>query len=110
MSYETDKKTKSKISKKTPFIKEWLKDENIKTYDKLIFTPQHLNETEKKKYFNLFNGFKAEKLPIYKDYESIKPILYHIKAVLCNYNEDYYNWLMQYYANIIQNPLNKNFS
>ncbi len=71
------------------------------------FTPQHLNEKDNKIYYNLFNGFKAELLPIYKDYEAIKPILNHIKEVLCNSNEEYFQWLMQYYANIIQNPLKK---
>ena len=106
LSYEYDKKSKTHKNIKTEFINKWLKDENIKTYDKLIFTPQHLTE-KYNEYYNLFNGFKAELLPIYKDYEAIKPILNHIKEVLCNNNDDYYNWLIQYYANIIQKPLNK---
>ena len=104
--YEADKKG-NKSWVKHPFFPLWLKDPNIKTYDKLLFTPQHLNELDSKKYYNLFNGFKAELLPINKDYESIKPILHHIKRVLCNDNQEYYNWLIQYYAQIIQNPLIK---
>jgi hypothetical protein len=105
-SYEIDKKG-NKIWIKRPFFQLWLKDRNIRTYDKLLFTPQYLNETDSKKYYNLFNGFKAELLPIYKDYKSIEPILYHIKKVLCNDNQDFYNWLIQYYAQIIQKPLIK---
>jgi hypothetical protein len=73
LSYEYDKISKSNKFIKKEFINKWLKDENIKTYDKLIFTPQHLNEKDNKIYYNLFNGFKAELLPIYKDYEAINP-------------------------------------
>ena len=92
---------------KTPFVKDWLKDENIKTYEKLIFTPQHLNEEASQKYYNLFNGFKAELLPVFRNYERIQPVLDHMKIVLCSNNEEHYKWLLQYYANIIQNPTKK---
>jgi virulence-associated protein VapD len=103
---EEDKKGNKKWVK-TPFIKDWLKDENIKTYEKLIFTPEHLSAEASKKYYNLFNGFKAELLPICKNYESIQPVLDHMKIVLCNNNETHYDWLLQYYANILQNPTKK---
>ena len=103
---EEDKKGDKKWVK-TPFIKDWLKDENIKTYEKLIFTPEHLNVEASKKYYNLFNGFKAELLPVFKNYERIQPVLDHMKIVLCNNNEEHYNWLLQYYANILQNPTKK---
>jgi hypothetical protein len=76
---------------KKEFINKWLKDENIKKIEKLILTPQHLNKKENEKYFNLFNGFKAKLLPIYKDYEAIKPILNHIKEFFCNSNDGYYS-------------------
>ena len=67
-----------------------MKDTAIRTYEKLLFTPQHLNEADSKKYYNLFNGFKAEFLPVHKDYDSIQPILHHMKKVLCNDDEDHY--------------------
>ena len=81
-----------------------MKDTAIRTYEKLLFTPQHLNEADSKKFYNLFNDFKAELLPDHKDYDSIQPILHHMKKVLCNDDEDHYKWLLQYYANILQNP------
>jgi len=52
-------------------------------------------------------GFKAELLPVHKDYDSIQPILHHMKKVLCNDDEDHYKWLLQYYANILQKSTNK---
>ena len=103
---EEDKKGEKKWVKK-PFVPLWMKDTAIRTYEKLLFTPQHLNEADSKKYYNLFNGFKAELLPVHKDYDSIQPILHHMKKVLCYDDEDHYKWLLQYYANILQNSTNK---
>jgi hypothetical protein len=103
---EEDKKGEKKWVKK-PFVPLWMKDTNIRTYEKLLFTPQHLNEADSKKYYNLFNGFKAELLPVNKDYNSIQPILHHMKKVLCNDDEEHYKWLLQYYANILQNATQK---
>ena len=103
---EEDKKGNKKWVR-APFVKDWLKDENIKTYEKLIFTPEHLDEVASKKYYNLFNGFKAELLPVVKNYERIQPVLDHMKIVLCNNNKEHYQWLLQYYANMVQNPTNK---
>ena len=107
---QEDNKNKSKTNikyVKKHFIDLWLKDVNIRTYNKLLFTPQILNENDNKIYYNTFNGFKASKLDVYKDYESIKPILHHIEKVICNDNKDYNNWFLQYFAQIIQNPIKK---
>jgi hypothetical protein len=102
----TNKKGETKYTKKS-FIDLWLKDAKIRTYKKLLFTPQKLNQDDSKLYYNTFSGFKASKLPIYKDYDIIQPILNHIETVLCNGNKDYANWILQYLAQIIQNPINK---
>ena len=89
------------------FIKRWLEDDTKKTYNSLTFKPYELSPELNTKHFNLFNGYRASKIPVYKDYECIKPILEHIKIVLANNREDVYDYLIQYFANIMQNAKNK---
>ena len=79
----------------------------IATYNSLTFKPYHLDIIYKNKHFNLFKGFRAEHLPIHKEYEYIKPILDHIKEVICEDNNDIFNWYIQYLANIVQRPNKK---
>jgi hypothetical protein len=93
------------VSKK--FITKWLEDDTKKTYNSLTFKPYKLSLELNTKHFNLFNGYRASKITAYKDYECIKPILDHIKIVLANNREDVYNYLIQYFANIMQNAKNK---
>ena len=103
--YEKDFKNKSFIKKS--FIKKWLKDPEIATYNSLTFKPYHLDDIYKNKHFNLFKGLRAEHLPIYKDYDYIKPILNHIYEVMCESNNEIFKWYIQYLANIIQKPNKK---
>jgi hypothetical protein len=86
------------------FIKEWIKDSKIKRFQSLCFIPKELDEHFKTKHYNLFTGFKASLKPVKRNYEIIQPFLNHIKEVLVNGNEEYYYWLMQYFAYIIKNP------
>ena len=99
--YEKDDKKKGVWKQ---FIPEWLKDEKKKIYHTLTFKPYKLSESLSKKHFNLFKGYRAEKLSIHKDYVLIEPILWHIKHIMCKNNNDHYIWLMQYFAQIIKNP------
>lgn len=94
-----------KVSKK--FITKWLEDDTKKTYNSLTFKPYELSPELNTKHFNLFNRYRASKITPYKDYECIKPILEHIKIVLANNREDVYDYLIQYFANIMQNAKNK---
>ena len=54
-----------------------------------------------KNHFNLFKGYRAEKLQVVKDYDLIKPILDHIFIVLSKSRPDVYNFIMQWFAQII---------
>lgn len=101
---EKNKKGENESKK---FIKKWLEDDTKKTYNSLTFKPYELSPQLNTKHFNLFNGYRASKIPVYRDYECIKPILEHIKIVLANNREDVYNYLIQYFANIMQNAKNK---
>jgi hypothetical protein len=100
-------KNKKGENESKDFIKKWLKDKNKKTYNSLTFKPYELSTELNTKHFNLFNGYRASKIPVYKDYECIKPILEHIKIVLANNREYVYDYLIQYFANIMQNAKKK---
>ena len=56
---------------------------------------------------NLFQGFKYEEI-ITTEYNIIYPFLDHIKHIICNDDEEKYNYLMSWFANIIQNITVKN--
>ena len=90
--------------KEKKFINEWIKDSKIRKYQSLCFLPKELDEHLKSRHYNLFTGFRASLKPVKKNYDIIQPFLNHIKEVLVSGNEEHYNWLLQYFANIIQNP------
>jgi len=98
-----DKKGVWKVEEKQ-FIGKWIKDNHIKSYQSVCFCPKELEDKYIDKHFNLFKGFRASLLPPKYNYKIIQPFLNHIKEVLMNDNADYYNWFIQYLANIIQNP------
>jgi len=99
--YEKDEK--GKVVKKS-FTTRWLKDPTKKLYHNIVFVPKKLSPEMAKNHFNLFKGFRAEKLPVVKDYDLIKPILDHIFIVLSKSRPDVYNFIMQWFAQIIRNP------
>lgn len=101
-----DKKGVWSITEKK-FTTKWIADPKIKTYQTVCFYPQENAVELDGVHFNLFTGFKASFKPVKRNYEIIKPFLNHILEVLCNSNQEYYGWLMQYFANIIQNPHKK---
>lgn len=105
MYWEFDEK-KQKYSQK-PFIDTWCKDPNKQTFERIVFKPYHLDEKLAKQYFNIYEGIRAELLPPCRDYKLIQPVLDHILNVMTDKNKEYYEWYIQYLANIIQNPTNK---
>ena len=89
---------------KTQFITLWLHDENMRTYDDIVFDP---SRTCSDTHYNLFTGFRAERLPPIPDDEVdilIQPILRHYEEVL--YGKDW-EYGVDLDKQIIQNPENK---
>jgi len=83
----------------------WLKDEMKRRYSKIVF--KLTNSVEENEY-NIFNGFKADKLEVdiselteEEKYEKIKDLLELIK-LLGGDTEEGYDYLISYIANIIQ--------
>ena len=85
---------------KTSFIKSWLKDKDKRVYDTYDFLPPPLVCPET--VFNVWNGYAIENEGI-TETDSYEFILYLIE-VLTDFNKEAYNYLMNWLANIIQNP------
>ena len=85
----------------------WWKDESKRKCTKLVFKPCKLTEELNKKYFNMFQGFRAEHLPVCKDFTKIERILFHLKNVICNKDEYTYNWFLKYLRAILKGEQTK---
>lgn len=57
----------------------------------------------KPKIINLWRGWKYEPLDT-NDFTILEPLLQHVRHIICNDDEHYYNIFMQFFANILQNP------
>lgn len=79
----------------------WIKDENKRRCSKLVFKPCKLTDELNNKYFNMFQGFRAQHLLVCKDYSKIQRILFHLQNVICNKNEDTFKWFLKYLRAII---------
>ena len=97
--------TEKEFLDKIQFIKYWMRDENIRYYDKIDFYP---NKSEcPSNHYNFFKGLKAEQYKPINDKDTIQkliePIIYHLKIVA----QEHYEFLLIYFAFIIQNPSKK---
>jgi hypothetical protein len=84
-----------------PFIDIWLKDSNIKTYDKIDFIA---NGNCPNNIYNLFNGFEANKINEDIDDIDITPMKNHIEKILCNGDVVSYTYFYKWLAQIVQQP------
>ena len=88
------------------FIKKWIKDENIRKYQSLVFTPPPLIHDSRD--YNTWSGFDNNKKPIPNNFnaetnESVmrfKEFIYN----LVGGRDVYVNFIMSWIANIIQYP------
>jgi hypothetical protein len=80
-----------------PVAERWLEWEARQTFERIEFEPSNPTAGN----FNLFKGFNRVESDQTKDWSLIK---LHLLEVLCSGNIDYFNWLMTWFANIIQRP------
>jgi len=87
---------------KTQFTKVWIYDENIRVYDRADFYPNRSKCPSN--VYNLFKGFKAESYEPINDMdkvkELVKPIIHQLEVIA----QEHYEFLVIYYAFIIQYP------
>jgi hypothetical protein len=100
----TDKKGVKSLLK-TPFINQWLCDEDMRTYKKLNFYP-NVSKCPKNE-FNMFDGLRMEKSALKIDpkdiQENIKPILDHI-FILTGKVQENADYFIKWLAQLVQKP------
>lgn len=84
------------------FTKVWIYDKNIRVYDKADFYPDKSKCPSN--VYNLFKGFKAETYEPINDKEKVeelvKPIIHQLEVIA----QEHYEFLIIFYAFIIQYP------
>ena len=92
-----------------PFYKDWIKDPERLSYEGIVFRPSGICNQMSQYYKNLFTGFKADKIELIEpvDYSNIQPILDHLKMVYCAGEEEHYQYVLKWFAKIIQDPEHK---
>ena len=82
----------------------WFGHIDRKDIDKIVFNPKGESEIDE---FNIWKGFKIQ--PKNEgDPEKIKPFLDHIKHIWADDNEDTYNYILNWFSRLIQQPWKKN--
>jgi hypothetical protein len=80
-------------------IDEWLGSVHRHEYDGIVFRP---GVTDTGRYYNLFSGWGIEPVQ-----GSCDLFLSHLRDVVCDGDEDLYQYYIQWLANIVQQPVNK---
>tara|TARA_R110001592_G_scaffold363336_1_gene684318 strand:+ start:5998 stop:8178 length:2181 start_codon:yes stop_codon:yes gene_type:complete len=82
----------------------WFGHIHRKDIDKIVFNPKGESEIDE---FNIWKGFKIQ--PKNEgDPEKIKPFLDHIKHIWADDNEDTYNYILNWFSRLLQQPWKKN--
>ena len=101
-SHKLTKILRGEVIEEVPFTKIWVHDKNIRVYKKADFYPNK-NHCPSDVY-NLFKGFKAEEYEPINDIEKInklvEPIIHQLKVIA----QEHYEFLIMFYAFIIQYP------
>lgn len=91
------------VTKTCPFVKEWLKDETIRTYDKIDFMPNSTN----KNIYNLYTGMRAETLSD-NDNNTDKDIdvavIFEHLSIMVNHDPASIKYFTAWMAQIVQKP------
>ena len=90
------------------FVNQWLSNPNQLNYDRKLFIPYNgtnINSHIKNDYFNTFNGYNINiNEPVPEDYLTIiKPYLKVVKE-LCEGDNNYFDYYINYISHIIQFP------
>lgn len=88
------------------FMAEWLDDPDVIRYDRQDFIPDVKKCPDK--VYNLFDGFAADKIDYPEmDEETIKKLIEPILTHLNLLTTDNGGWMLDWLANIIQDPMNR---
>ena len=93
--------SEGKKIKKHSLIKDWLKDQDMRTYDSIDFLP--MQQTPDKVY-NTFKNYAGANLPKTKNIDITKTKIYEHINNLCNNNKDVVDYLIKFLARKLQQP------
>lgn len=84
----------------------WMKSKNRRTYNGIVFMP---GKEAPKGFYNLWRGFTVEPTSNVSQKAEFAFSLYleHIKENICENNPQIFNWVMSYFAHLIQKPWEK---
>jgi len=93
------------LQKRGTWATEWLEWPNRKEYAGVVFAPER---EARHNYYNMWRGFTVEELK-YDDANSeqrkgFDDFISHVKDNICNKNLEHFNWLVGYFAHLIQKP------
>jgi len=102
---ETITKKDQTYNEDKQFIMKWLKDPYMKTYrDVGLYPPPQICPDDE---YNMWKPFEAEKITDYEPkIEDLNYMLNHMR-VLCNHDEEVYEYFMKWTAQMIQRPAEK---
>lgn len=82
----------------TPFIQKWITDPEMRTYQKIVFSPMKDVEADE---FNLFQGFPTE--PVQGDVSAVHSVL----RIISNNDPAVFDYIEKLMAWIVQKPYHK---
>lgn len=87
----------------------WLRSPDRKSFDGFCFSP---NKEHNEKYFNFWRGFRVDPpkpndVFSAKAEKSLKQFLEHAAMNVCDGDLELFNWLMGYFAHLVQKPWEK---
>lgn len=83
--------------------KMWFTSPQRRSYDGLVFAPE---QTVNPRFYNLWTGFAYEPAPT-GQHPMVARFLEHAFENVCARNENLFNWLVGYFAHLIQKPWEK---
>lgn len=101
-TYIDEKDNTTKIGS---FIHKWLNDPNKRFYEKLVFDPSvYVNP----RYYNFFTGFEVHNLTDCNYNQNYVDVINeYIKNRICSKNEEFTQFIIWWFAKIIQKPYDK---
>lgn len=105
-TFENQKVSIPKRLEKYPLIDMWIHWDKRRTYQKEIFANPDLETKENE--FNTFANFSIkQELALERGNKDINGFLNFIRVAWCQGKEDLFNWVISWFAHLIQKPLVK---
>lgn len=87
-----------------PISELWMEDKGRRAYDGIVFYPK---QDAPPRFFNLWRGFAYEPAEPGSTHPALNLFLEHARNNVCNGDEALCDWLLGYFAHLIQRPWDK---